>query len=284
MKHTIELPGGEIIPAIGQGTWFLGENKSREQEEKDTLRAGIGAGMTLIDTAEMYGDGKSEELVGKAIHGHDREDLFLVSKVYPHNAGKDRIFTSCENSLRRLDTEYLDLYLLHWRGRISLAETVECMERLVKTGKIRYWGVSNFDTADMKELFSVPGGQNCAVNQVLYHLGSRGVEYDLIPWLRDHKIPMMAYCPLAQGGDLKRPLYENQTLLSIAGRHGCTVPQLLLAFVLRQNDVAAIPRSGNPANAVENAQADVIVLTEEEWTAVDREFPAPMRKVGLNIV
>lgn len=284
MKHVTELHGGETVPSIGQGTWFLGENKSRMEEEGRALRTGIEAGMTLIDTAEMYGDGKAETLVGNAIRMYERERLFLVSKVYPHNAGTHKIFTSCENSLRRMGTEYLDLYLLHWRGRVPLAETVECMERLVRMGKIRRWGVSNFDVSDMEELFSVPGGENCAANQVLYHLGSRGVEYDLLPWLRGHGVPMMAYCPLAQGGDLKQALYENPVIRETAARHGCTAAQLLLAFVLRQDGVMAIPRSGNPSHTMENAQADSLLISEAEWAAVDREFPAPKEKVRLDIV
>lgn len=284
MKHMTELPGGELVPSIGQGTWYLGENKDLEQEEKKALLAGVEAGMTLIDTAEMYGEGKAEELVGKVARDCERQKLFLVSKVYPHNAGKNKIFTSCENSLRRIGTDYLDLYLLHWRGSVPLAETVECMERLVRMGKIRRWGVSNFDTEDMEELFSVPGGENCAVNQVLYHLGSRGVEYDLLPWLRKHHVPMMAYCPLAQGGELKKALYQNRVIRETAERHGCTAAQLLLASVLRQDGVIAIPRSGKTVHTLENAKADSVVISEEEWAVIDREFPAPDRKVWLDIV
>lgn len=284
MRHQVTLPDGMCVPAVGQGTWFLGESRGALEREKETLLAGVDAGMTLIDTAEMYGNGKAEELVGKTIAGLDRSRLFLVSKVYPHNAGRKHIFKSCMTSLERMGTDYLDLYLLHWRGGIPLEETVACMEQLIKEGKIRRWGVSNFDTDDMEELWSVPGGKNCAVNQVLYHVASRGIEYDLLPWMRKHHVPVMAYCPLAQGGDLKRGLYQNQTLKAIAGKHGATVSQVLLAFAIRGGDVIAIPRTGHKEHALENAGADQLILTDEDLAAIDAAFPAPDRKVYLDIV
>lgn len=284
MTQTVKLPDGRTVPAIGQGTWYLGEDRRTRAQEVEALRAGIDAGMTLIDTAEMYGEGRAEELVGEAIRGYSREKLFLVSKVYPHNAGKTHIFKSCAASLARMGTDYLDLYLLHWRGRIPLAETVACMEQLKQEGMIRRWGVSNFDTSDMEELWRVPGGRACAVNQVLYHMASRGIEYDLLPWMREHGIPVMAYCPLAQGGDLRRGLYENPVLNQIAKAHGSTVSQVLLAFAIRGGDVIAIPRTGKAGHAVENAGGGGLVLAEEELAAIDREFPAPKRKVYLDIV
>ncbi|MFR5601436.1 MAG: aldo/keto reductase [Lachnospiraceae bacterium] len=284
MERMVNLPDGTAVPAIGQGTWFLGESRTAFERERETLLAGVDAGMTLIDTAEMYGNGKAEELIGKAISGLDRSKLFLVSKVYPHNAGRKNIFKSCMASLERMGTDYLDLYLLHWRGGIPLSETVACMEQLVKEGKIRRWGVSNFDTDDMEELWSVPHGDHCAVNQVLYHAASRGIEYDLLPWMREHKVPVMAYCPLAQGGDLKRGLYKNRTLQEIAAAHQATVSQILLAFVIRNGDIIAIPRTGHPEHAVENGQAANIRLTPEELKRIDQEFPAPTRKVYLDIV
>ena len=284
MDRAVTLPDGTKVPAIGQGTWFLGERRNRWEQEKETLLTGIEHGMTLIDTAEMYGDGKAEELVGAAIRGLDRSSLFLVSKVYPHNAGRKNIFRSCTDSLKRMGPDYLDMYLLHWRGGIPLEETVECMEQLKKEGKIRRWGVSNFDTEDMEELFLVAGGENCAVNQVLYHAASRGIEYDLLPWMNMHGVPVMAYCPLAQGGDLKRGLYENRVLTSIAQSHNATVSQILLAFAIRSGQVIAIPRTATPAHAAENSSAMNLVLTEEELTQIDREYPAPTRKVGLDIV
>ncbi len=278
------LPDGTVVPSLGQGTWFLGEQKNRRKEELDSLKAGISAGMTLLDTAEMYGDGKAEELLSEAIQGFDRSSLFLVSKVYPHNAGRKNIFKSCNKTLERLNTDYLDLYLLHWRGNIPLSETVECMEQLKKDGKIRRWGVSNFDTADMKELWSVKGGSSCQINQVLYHVASRGIEYDLIPWLEEHKVPVMAYCPLAQAGDLKQGLYENPVLVRIADAHHCTVSNVLLAFVIRNNNVVAIPRTGNKDHALDNAKAWEIVLTADELMEINQAFPRPVRKTFLDIV
>lgn len=284
MSRQVRLPDGTAVPAIGQGTWFLGEKTSLFEQEKEALTAGVEAGMTLIDTAEMYGSGKAERLIGSTISGMDRTSLFLVSKVYPHNAGRKNIFRSCMASLERMGTDYLDLYLLHWRGGIPLEETVACMEQLKKEGKIRRWGVSNFDTADMEELWSVPGGKNCAANQVLYHVASRGIEYELLPWMREHHVPLMAYCPLAQGGDLRRGLYDNAALKRIAAEHGASVSQVLLAFVLRDGSTIAIPRSSRKEHTLDNAGADKIVLTEDELAVIDKEFPAPTRKVYLDIV
>ncbi len=284
MNRFVMLPDGTKVPAIGQGTWFLGEDRSYFEEEKDALTAGVKAGMTLIDTAEMYGEGKAEELIGKTIAGMDRSKLFLVSKVYPHNAGRRNIFKSCMASMKRMGTDYLDLYLLHWRGGVPLEETVACMEQLKKEGKIRRWGVSNFDTDDMEELWSVPNGKNCAVNQVLYHVASRGIEYDLLPWMREHHVPLMAYCPLAQGGDLRRGLFENPVLREIAKAHGASVAQVLLAFVVRDGNTIAIPRASQERHTLDNAAADKLVLTEEELRMIDKVFPAPTSKVYLDIV
>ncbi len=284
MNRFVTLPDGTKVPAIGQGTWFLGEDRSYFEEEKDALTAGVKAGMTLIDTAEMYGEGKAEELIGKTIAGMDRSKLFLVSKVYPHNAGRRNIFKSCMASMKRMGTDYLDLYLLHWRGGVPLEETVACMEQLKKEGKIRRWGVSNFDTDDMEELWSVPNGKNCAVNQVLYHVASRGIEYDLLPWMREHHVPLMAYCPLAQGGDLRRGLFENPVLREIAKGHGASVAQVLLAFVVRDGNTIAIPRASQERHTLDNAAADKLVLTEEELRMIDKVFPAPTSKVYLDIV
>lgn len=284
MEKTVTLPDGTLVPAIGQGTWFLGEQREKHEEEIKTLQAGLDAGMTLIDTAEMYGNGRAERLIGEAIRGCDRSRLFLVSKVYPHNAGRKNIFKSCMESMARLNTDYLDLYLLHWRGGIPLKETVECMEQLKKEGKIRRWGVSNFDTDDMEELWNVPKGKNCGVNQVLYHVASRGIEYDLLPWMREHGVPVMAYCPLAQAGDLKRGLYENPVLSATAAAHQCSISRILLAFAIRGGDVIAIPRTGKKEHALDNAKAGEIQLTQEELAEIDRAFPGPDRKVYLDIV
>ena len=284
MERFVTLPDRTKVPALGQGTWFLGEHKARLEQEKEALTAGIQAGMTLLDTSEMYGSGRPEELIGKTIAGMDRSQLFLVSKVYPHNAGRKNIFKSCMASMERMGVDYLDLYLLHWRGGIPLEETVACMEQLKKEGKIRRWGVSNFDTSDMEELWSVPGGKNCAVNQVLYHVASRGIEYDLLPWMRAHHVPLMAYCPLAQGGDLRRGLYQSKTLQTIAAAHQASISQVLLAFAVRDGQTIAIPRSSRKEHTLDNAGADRLILTEAELAAIDREFPAPTRKVYLDIV
>lgn len=283
LEHEVILPDGTQIPALGQGTWFLGEDRNRIAEERETLLAGYQAGMTLIDTAEMYGNGLAEVLVGQVLTELERDHVFLVSKVYPHNAGRKNIFKACENSLARLNTDCLDLYLLHWRGSIPLSETVSCMEQLKREGKIRRWGVSNFDTADMKELWSVPDGKNCAVNQVLYHMASRGIEYDLLPWMREHKVPLMAYCPLAQGGSLKRGLYANDAVRAIAYAHDATVSQVLLSWAIRDGSTIAIPRTGHKDHALENAGADQIELTAEELALIDRIYPAPTHKEYLDM-
>ncbi len=281
---TIALNNGSRMPRLGMGTWYLGEQPKRRVEEISALRAGMRAGCRLIDTAEMYGEGRAETLVGEAIQPFERENLFLVSKVLPQNAGTGRIFTSLNGTLKRLGTEYLDLYLLHWRGGIPLSETVECMEELVEEGKIKAWGVSNFDTDDMEDLFSVPRGNRCAVNQVLYHLGSRGIEYELMPWLDAHHVPVMAYCPLAQAGQLRRGLLASPVVKRIAFRHQISEMQVLLAFVLCRKDTIAIPRSGNKQHVLENWDARRVQLTEEDCALLDAAFPAPKEKEPLDIV
>ena len=280
----ITLKNGVSVPKLGLGTWYLGEKLSAREEEIRALQTGIEHGMTLIDTAEMYGNGLSEQLVGQAIRGLDREKLFLVSKVLPQNAGEKRIRRSINHSLRLLRTDYLDLYLLHWRGNIPLQETVECMEELVREGKIRAWGVSNFDTGDMEELFSLQAGNHCLVNQVLYHLGSRGIEYSLKPWMDAHDVALMAYCPLAQAGELQRGLVDHPVLNRIAAEHQATVLQLMLAFVLQREHTIAIPRSGTSAHVQANAGALDIRFSEQELSEIDQAFPAPDHKTYLDIV
>ncbi|MEF7442274.1 aldo/keto reductase [Paenibacillus lautus] len=279
----VTLPDGTTLPRIGQGTWYMGDEPSKKNEELRTLRRGVELGLNLIDSAEMYGDGRSESLVGEAIEGI-RDQVFLVSKVYPHNAGLSRIVGSCEQSLKRLKTDRLDLYLLHWRGSIPLSETVEAMEQLVEAGKILRWGVSNLDTDDMKELFDAARGTHCMVDQVLYHLGSRGVEYDLLPWLREQKIPTMAYSPLAQAGTLRRGLVEHPAVKEIADRHGVKPLQILLAWCIRSGDVIAIPKASTAVHVEENAEAERIKLTEEDLGMLDEAFPKPTRKVQLDII
>lgn len=271
-------------PAIGQGTWYMGENTRLRHKEVDALRAGVDLGLTLIDTAEMYADGGAEEVVGEALQGGLRDKVFLVSKVYPWNAGGKKAIAACEASLRRLKTEVLDLYLLHWRGNYSLAETVEVMETLIAQGKIRRWGVSNLDHSDMQELMGVRGGDACATNQVLYHLGSRGIEYDLLPWCQQRAMPVMAYCPLAQAGRLRDGLLENSTVREIAAAHGVSAAQILLAWVISHQGVIAIPKASSVAHVQENAAALNITLSSDELIRLDNAFPAPGRKTPLDVV
>lgn len=268
---------------IGQGTWYLGENPGKFNQEVSALRAGIEAGMNLIDTAEMYGDGAAEVLVGESIKGLAREKLYIVSKVYPWNAGRNKIFDCCKASLDRMKTDYMDLYLLHWQGAVPFEETIECMEELKAQGFIRNWGVSNIDIREMEQLFAIENGDKCATDQVLYHLGSRGVELDLLPWLQQRKIPMMAYCPLAQAGTLRQGILSDKTVLSAAASHNATPQQIMLAFILAQPGVYPIPRSSNPAHAQQNAAAAKVKLTNEELSALRAAFPAPEYKVPLDV-
>lgn len=281
--NRIKLQDGASVPRIGQGTWSMGEAAGNRAEEIAALRLGVELGMNLIDTAEMYGDGRSEELVGEAIRGI-RDDVFLVSKVYPHNAGQGQLARSCENSLKRLGTDHLDLYLLHWRGNVPLEETVEGMEALVAAGKIKRWGVSNLDTEDMKELLKIPGGEHCAVNQVLYHLGSRGIEHELLPWERSHKIPVMAYSPLAQAGSLRKGLTENEAVQDIALKHGATPLQIMLAWSIRDGDIIAIPKAASREHVTENAAAGQIRLSDDELQMLDEAFPQPAWRVPLDMI
>ncbi|MCL6605204.1 MAG: aldo/keto reductase [Paenibacillus sp.] len=282
-KSRITLADGATVPRIGQGTWNMGNSASAREAEISALRLGIELGMDLIDTAEMYGDGKTELLVGEAIKGM-REDVFLVSKVYPHNAGQGKIVNSCEESLKRLGTDYLDLYLLHWRGNIPLEETVEGMEQLVTQGKIARWGVSNLDTEDMKELTRISGGTRCVTNQVLYHLGSRGIEYDLLPWQRSRKMPIMAYSPLAQAGSLRKGLVENTIVQEIAKEHNASPLQIMLAWTTREGDVMAIPKASSREHVLENASARLIQLTADEHWRLDDAFQMPSWKVPLDMI
>ncbi|CCW69641.1 unnamed protein product [Phytomonas sp. Hart1] len=284
LSHEVCLPTGLRLPALGQGTWQMGDQKQTEEEEINALRGGINAGLTVIDTAEFYGDGRSERLVGRAIKAFPREKLFIVSKVLPTNANPARMTISCERSLRNLGLEWLDLYLLHWRGGENLAEVVKCMESLVDKGLIKQWGVSNFDLDDMEQLWRIPKGNHCVVNQVLYHLGSRGIEFDLMPWMAAKKVPVMAYCPIAQAGEIHRGIYSNDVVKQIAARHHATIPQILLAFTLHTRNVIAIPKSSNPAHTAENAAADKIELTDEDMKELNTVFPPPNHKICLDIV
>lgn len=284
MKDYIKLKNGACMPRLGMGTWYLGENMRTREQEIEALKTGISEGIRMIDTAEMYGGGLSEQLVGQVVRDCRREDLFLVSKIYPSNMKKDRVGKSLRHTLSFMRTDYLDLYLLHWRGSASLSDTVKYMEELVAEGKIRNWGVSNFDIDDMEELLSIPGGENCAVNQVMYHLGARGIEYDLLPWHKKMGIPIMAYSPLAQAGSLRRALLRNEDVGYVAEKHGVGPLQILLAFVLDQKNVAAIPRSGKKEHVLENVEASKIRLDDEDRERLNRSFPSPDRKIPLEII
>jgi diketogulonate reductase-like aldo/keto reductase len=274
---TIRFPDGSTVPALGQGTWMMAEQAARRSDEIAALRAGIDLGLTLIDTAEMYADGASEQLVGEAITGR-RDAVFLVSKAYPQNASRDRLPRSCEASLRRLGTDRLDLYLLHWRGRVPLAETVEAMERLVAAGKILRWGVSNLDSDDMEELVAA-GGADCATDQILYNLAQRGPEHDLMPWLVDRGIPVMAYCPVDQGR-----LVRNRDLATIAAKLGVTPAQVALAWTMRHEGVISIPKTGSVAHVKENRAAADLELASEDLAALDAAFPRPRGRVPLAMI
>jgi diketogulonate reductase-like aldo/keto reductase len=280
---TIQFRGESAVPAIGQGTWYMGENSALRSQEVAALQAGLDLGLKVIDTAEMYADGGAEEVVGEALRGR-RNQAWLVSKVYPWNAGEVDAIDACERSLRRLQTDYLDLYLLHWRGNVPLQETIRAMELLQQQGKIRHWGVSNFDHDDMLDLWSEPGGNTCLTNQVLYHLASRGIEYDLLPECQQRETPIMAYCPLAQAGRLRQALFEDAHLQQIAQQKGISVAQLMLAWVIRQQGIMAIPKASSVSHVQQNAEALNIVLTREELAIIDRAFPAPLAKVALDVV
>jgi diketogulonate reductase-like aldo/keto reductase len=276
--HMVDLPSGEQVPALGQGTWHMGEDRRRRADETAALKLGIDLGMTLIDTAEMYASGGAEEVTREAIAGR-RDEVFLISKVLPSNASRGGVIRSCEASLRRLGTDRMDLYLLHWRGGVPLADTVEAFQALRHAGKIRYWGVSNFDTDDMEELLGVDGGGAVQTNQILYNLSSRGIEYDLVPWSNERGIPLMAYSPVNQGS-----LGRERGLQAIAERHGATATQIALAWVLRRKGVIAIPKAVEPDHVRQNRAALDIELGEDDLAELDRAFPPPRRKEPLAMI
>lgn len=281
--RTIELPDGESVPALGQGTWCMGEKKSAHADEVAALRLGIDLGMTLIDTAEMYGEGGAEKVVADAIEGQ-RDRVFVVTKVYPHNASRAQLPKACERSLKRLRIDAIDLYLLHWREKNTrLAETVEAFEQLRSAEKIKRWGVSNFDVDDMKELFAIENGSACSANQVLYNLENREIEFDLLPFLTSNiepqrsYIPVMAYSPVGHG----RGLLGNATLKKIAKRHSGTPAQIALAWVLRQLRIIAIPKASNEKHVRDNARSIDVKLTKEDLADLDSEFPPPQSEHEL---
>ncbi len=272
---TLTLPSGKNIPALGIGTWNMGERQTSEAEEIASICKAVELGMTVVDTAEMYADGRSEAVVGKAIRDL-RQDVFLVSKVYPFNASAKGTIEACERSLSRLGVEQLDLYLLHWRGSHPLEETVAAFETLKRSGKIVDWGVSNFDTEDMEELFAVENGANCAANQVLYNLSRRGIEFDLLPWCQDKGIPIMAYSPIEQGRIL-----SNHDLIKIAKAYQATPAQVALAFLLERDGVLAIPKSARPERVEENRGTTDLEISDDDWAVLDAAFPPPTKKTSL---
>lgn len=275
--RTVTLPTGQTVPQLGLGTWMMGEGRHARADEIRALQHGLDLGMTLVDTAEIYASGTAEEITGDAIKGR-RDSVFVVSKVLPSNASRNGTVAACERSLKRLGIESIDLYLLHWRGNHPLSETVAGFETLLKAGKIKAWGVSNFDTDDMDELLE-SGGEACAANQVLYNLTRRGIEHDLLPWSEQHRVPIMAYSPIEQGR-----LARNPALARIAEARGATPAQIALAFTLRHPLVISIPKAGSLSHVDDNRQAADITLTPDELAALDKAFPPPRRKQPLEMI
>lgn len=278
MKNCICFGNEVEVPGLGMGTWNMGDSLAHRAEEIKALRRGIELGMTVIDTAEMYGDGRSEVLVGQAIEGM-REKIFLISKILPSHAGRKGTVKACEDSLKRLNTNYLDLYLLHWRGRIPFEETVEAMLELQRNGKIRYWGVSNMDVVEMEAFFKISGGSTCAANEVLYNLTRRGIEFDLLPWCQQKQMPVIAYSPIEQGRLLNHPVLRD-----ISCQHEVTPAQIALAWVLRQTGVLAIPKAATVKHVEENYKSLDITLSSEDLKKLDSVFPAPLRKKRLEMI
>ncbi|MDE2006720.1 MAG: aldo/keto reductase [Rhodospirillales bacterium] len=279
MIPTVRLPDGTAIPALDQGTWHMGENVSRAGAEADALRAGIERGMTLIDTAEMYGSGGSERVVARAIAGQ-RERVFLVSKVLPHNASAAGVARAAAASLKRLGTDRIDLYLLHWPGSHPLEDTIGAFEKLRAAGDIRYWGVSNFDLAGMREVVGFASGALCATDQVLYHPDQRGIEFDLLPWCRERGMPAMAYSPLGQAGRLLR----SPALAAVAARHGATPAQVAIAWSLRDGNTISIPKASDPAHVAANAASGGLRLTPADLAEIDAAHPPPARRTPLGML
>jgi diketogulonate reductase-like aldo/keto reductase len=275
---TVRLPSGEKVSVVGLGTWHIGDDPAQRTEEIATVQLALDLGATLIDTAEMYGEGRAEQLVGQAIAGR-RDEAFLVSKVLPQNASRRGAVAACERSLRRLRTDRLDLYLLHWRGSVPLAETLEAFTALQTAGKIRHFGVSNLDLADMQELSSIAGGPSVVTDQVLYNLSRRGIEWDLLPWLRERAIPIMAYSPIEQGR-----LLGNRGLIDFARRHGMTAAQAALAWLLSKDDVIAIPKTGSRTRLREDLAALNHELTSSQLAELDAIFPPPTGPAPLEML
>ena len=273
----------QVLPALGIGTWEIGDDPKLRDEEIAAIRAGLDAGLSVIDTAEMYGNGRSEELVGEAIKPYPRAKIFLISKVLPQNASRSKMRQSLQNSLQRLQTDYLDLYLYHWRGMVPLSETVSELQALQNEGLIRSWGVSNFDIDDMQELWHLPEGQNCVVNEDLYNLETRGIEYSLLPWQREHHVPLIAYSPLGRGPKMGSTMMKNEAVLQVAEEHKASAYQILLAWVMQQPDVLAIPKSSSSKHLLSNLKALDIELTPEDLQILEKAYPKPERKEPLAI-
>ena len=278
MGKLVTLPSGENVPSMGLGTWHMGERIGNPKTEVDALIRGLDLGATLIDTAEMYARGGAERVVGSAIKGR-RDDVFIVSKILPHNASFDGTIRACENSLQRMEIESIDLYLLHWPGNHPLESTVSAFEQLKTDGKIKHWGVSNFDTNDMQELYGIPDGKNCQINQVLYNLSRRGIEWDLLPWCRSMGLPIMAYSPIEQGR-----LLENKKLKALASEIGVSAAQLSIAWSIRKNDIITIPKASNLEHVSQNIDAWTIKLESAILDELDKLFEPPVRKRGLDIL
>lgn len=275
---------GKKLPSIGLGTWHMGDQIGQRPQELAALQAGISAGASVIDTAEMYGNGRSEKLVGEAIRNMQRDSLYLISKVLPENASAKRLPQRLDRSLMALGTDYLDLYLLHWRGTIPLSETVQALEDAKQAGKIRAWGVSNFDVDDLQELLSVPHGENVSANEVLFNLQNRGPLFDLLPWQQQHQLPLIAYSPIAQGDQLGGQLRQNKTLQAIALAHQTTVFTIMLAWVVDHPQVLAIPQTSQRQHALANVAAGEIQLTDQERQQLTAAFPTPTRKQPLAVL
>ncbi len=273
----------QVLPALGIGTWEMGDDPKIRDEEIAAIRAGLDAGLSVIDTAEMYGNGRSEELVGESIKPYPRAKIFLISKVLPQNASRSKMRQSLQNSLQRLQTDYLDLYLYHWRGMVPLSETVSELQALQKEGLIRSWGVSNFDIDDMEELWQLPEGQNCVVNEDLYNLETRGIEYSLLPWQREHHVPLIAYSPLGRGPKMGSTMMKNDAILQVAEKHEASAYQILLAWVMQQPDVLAIPKSSSSKHLLSNLKALDIELTPEDLQILEQAYPKPVQKEPLAI-
>lgn len=271
------------LPALGIGTWEMGDNPKALNEEIEAIQAGLNVGLRVIDTAEMYGNGRSENLVGEAIKPFKRDDLFLISKVLPQNASVKRMRQSVEASLERLQTDYLDLYLYHWRGTVPLTETISILQQLQEEGYFRAWGVSNFDLDDMEELWQLPAGRNVTVNEDLYNLETRGIEYSLLPWQRKHFIPLIAYSPLGRGPKMGTAMMDNPAVLQVAENHAATAYQVLLAWVMQQSDVLAIPKSSSAAHVLSNIKALDLELTPNDLQILEKAYPKPTKKEPLAI-